>query len=125
MATIDNFQLSREELEKRLNWYSNKYGPYIQKRGLHNWKNLFRKPNLQEWIILIMITMAMFIGWAYNHDISQCREFLLTFEDKACIYCNNQVEQASKGNSPQGLNISQININEENSFLEDYQIADR
>lgn len=112
MVNIKNFQLSREELEKRLNWYSNKYGPYIQKRGLHNWKNLFRKPNLHEWIILIMITMALFIGWAYNHDISQCREFLTTFEDRACQYCNNQLEQAKND-----YMRPNFNINEENPII--------
>lgn len=89
---IEHFQLSREELEGRLKWYNNKYGPYIGNRGVHNWKNLFKKPNLQEWTILVMLIMMLFIGWAYQHDIAECKDFLLTIEDKACLICQIQIE---------------------------------
>lgn len=68
--------MDREEFEKRLKWYSSKYGPYIEKKGLHNWKNLFRKPTLYEWIILFMLFMMLFVAWAYQRDIALCRQFI-------------------------------------------------
>lgn len=63
-------------MEKRLDWYQEKYGPYIEERGLKNWRNLFRWPNLQEWTIFILIIMALFLGWAYKHDISSCYNYI-------------------------------------------------
>lgn len=69
-------ELERKELEKRLAWYSKKYGSYIEKRGLKNWKNLFNKPTLYEWTILFMILMALFIAWAYERDTALCRQVI-------------------------------------------------
>lgn len=68
--------LTNEEITKRLSWYEKRYGPYIEKRGLHNWKNLFRKPLLLEWIILIMLILTLFMAWAYGHDTQVCREIV-------------------------------------------------
>ena len=59
-----------------IEWYKARYGMHIEKRGLHNWRNLFRKPNLYEWLILFMILMSLFISWAYQRDISLCREVI-------------------------------------------------
>lgn len=109
--------LMKEELEKRLEWYESKYGPYVVKRGFHNWKNLFKKPTFQDWLILIMLIIGLFIGWAYNHDTKECRDFLATFEDKACEICNIQIERAvnqQKNNPPQTITF---NVNEENPLL--------
>ena len=89
---IKSFQLSREELEARLRWYGNKYGSYIGNRGVHNWKNLFGKPTFSEWTILFMLILMLFVGWAYQHDVAECKEFLLTIEDKACMICQTQIE---------------------------------
>lgn len=68
------YNLSRDELLKRISWYEKKYGSYIEKRGFHNWKNLFRKPTLQEWLVLIMLIGLVFIAWAYQRDIALCYE---------------------------------------------------
>jgi hypothetical protein len=48
----------------------------IDQRGLSNWKNLFRKPTLNDIITLILILLAITMGWAYNHDITVCREYI-------------------------------------------------
>jgi|24BtaG_2_1085350.scaffolds.fasta_scaffold00173_3 hypothetical protein len=119
MVNIDNYRISREELEKRLNWYSNRYGPYVSKKGLHNWKNLFRRPTLNEWIILFMIITALFLGGAYRHDVSECREFLSNINNNACGLCDSQLEsfkQQELDYLQPGQNIS-FNINEENPNL--------
>jgi len=74
MSEIHN--LSRDELIKRVYWYDKKFGPYVEKKGLHNWKNLFRKPTLYECVILIMLLMALFMWWAYSHDMEECRKIV-------------------------------------------------
>jgi len=74
MVNFNN--LTKEELEKRLGWYDKKFGPYIGKRGVHNWKNLFRKPSFTDWVIMFMLVMALFIAWAYQHDIALCQQCL-------------------------------------------------
>lgn len=61
-------------LRQKLSWYEKRYGPYIEKRGIHNFQNLFRKPTLMEWTILFMTFMALFIAWAYQTDIAACQE---------------------------------------------------
>jgi hypothetical protein len=104
---MDNF-LSRQELEKRVSWYEKKYGPYIGDRGLKNWKNLFRRPNIYELTILFMLLMSFFIAWAYIHDVSMCREFIKEQEN---IFIENVITYPT----PSFLNLS----NYDNLFDED------
>ena len=84
-------EINLEEANRRLEWYSKKYGPYIEKRGLKNLGNLFRKPTLNEWIILFMIFMGLIIAWAYNHDTKACRDTLENLEATACLICGEQI----------------------------------
>jgi len=70
------YNLPRESLMKRVQWYEKKYGPYYEEKGLKNWRNLFRKPTMYEWVILIMLLMVGFIAWAYSYDISTCKEYI-------------------------------------------------
>lgn len=71
-----NEGLDLEESKKRLLWYEKKYGPYIEARGLNNFKNLFRKPTLYEWTILFMLILTLLGAYAYNRDISVCHKFI-------------------------------------------------
>ena len=64
--------LNHNEMVTRLKWYEKQYGPYVEKRGLNNWKNLFRKPTMLEWTILFMLVMGLFAAWAYKNDIQGC-----------------------------------------------------
>ncbi|GAG84749.1 unnamed protein product [marine sediment metagenome] len=83
---VKNENLSKEELEKKASWYEKKYGPYIEKKGLHNWKNLFRKPTLLEYIILFMLLMGLFMTWAYIEDTAICREIV----NNPVVFCSSQ-----------------------------------
>ena len=98
-------------LEEKLGWFEKRYGPYIEKRGLSNWRNLFRKPTLHEWTILFMLIMGLFIAWSYNHDIESCRDTLDNLQGICLEYCGGINYQHPL------LNISELNLTfkEENS----------
>lgn len=59
----------------------------FEKRGLHNWRNLFRKPTLMEWIVLFLLLMLLFTAWGYSRDISVCREGIKHLQEDACKIC--------------------------------------
>ena len=107
------FRLTEDEMSKRLDWYSNKYGPYIERRGLNNWKNLFKKPTMLEWVILFMLLMALFIAWAYNHDVQECRKVLENKNGYACQICSSGVDNTIPNFSLQEINKSYFIVNEE------------
>lgn len=88
--------MDNKELQKRVNWYEKKYGPYIEKKGLHNWKNLFKKPTLMEWTILVMIIMSLFIAWAYTQDVQACSEWIPKIQTQACSICNDQLNAGTE-----------------------------
>jgi len=44
----------------------------IEKRGMHNWRKLFRKPTSSDWIILLMLFFVMITIFLYKHDVEQC-----------------------------------------------------
>lgn len=80
----------------------------IEKRGLHNWKNLFRKPTLYEWVILFMLIMALFIAWAYQNDTSLCREVLNNLETMCLRYNAISIQNATNSIK---INFSEFNLN--------------
>ena len=75
---------------------------YIGNRGVHNWKNLFKKPTLSDWIILFMLVMVLFIAFAYQRDIQACRDF---YEDNSCELCSNQLLLEGEISNAKGLPI--------------------
>jgi len=120
MVNPEPFQLPREEvinrLQKENDWYNKKYGPYIGKRGVHNWKNLFRRPNILEWTILIMLLMALFMGWAYYRDFKVYEQ---NIKENCCEICSFQKAYLIE-NSQVSLFINKSSIfNEENSKEEE------
>lgn len=81
-----------EELE----YYRKTYGPIIEKRGFHNWKNLFKKPSFSEWIVLFMLIMGLFLAWAYKIDIKSCEDFVQNITENSCYYCNLWTQEKEK-----------------------------
>lgn len=69
---MDNDMSMLEKVE----FYEKTYGPIIKERGLKNWKNLFKKPTFQDWIILAMLIIMLFSAYAYQNDIKICREYI-------------------------------------------------
>jgi len=111
MVNPEHFELPKEQLLARLKWYEEKYGSSIgKKRGVHNWKNLFKKPTLQEGIIFFMLVMMLFVAWSYNHDMKAYKNF---YEENSCNLCypSNRINPQSNPNSP-GLLDWNITIKE-------------
>ena len=106
--------MDNEELNKRLSWYSKRYGPYIEKRGLKNWRNLLRKPTVYEWTILFMIIMAYFMSWAYQVDTATCRETLDNLEETCITYCSAEFdrERANEELKSKYGNFSTVNVSQ-------------
>jgi len=103
-------KITFEEAKERLNWYEKKYGPYIKKRGVHNIKNLFRWPTLQEWIVLIMLILVLFMAWAYNNDTRECRGFFNNLDRNINEICENNRGLNASGSQDQILSIGGLNI---------------
>ena len=50
------------------------YSP--RKRGLHNLKNLWAKPTLNDFIMLFILAMVFFAAWGYTEDMKAVSEIL-------------------------------------------------
>ena len=70
--------------------------------GIHNWKNLFRKPTLDEYIMLFIILLSVFSYFQYNKDINTLREYY-----EGGDYCSNVL--ASKQNEIRNNEIDPLN----------------
>lgn len=57
---------------------------YQTKIGADNWKNLFRKPNLDDFIVLIILLLLMAAAFAYTTETKTCRETLANL-DQVCM----------------------------------------
>ena len=89
-----------------------------EERGLHNWKNLYKKkPTLNDWINLAVIIMLLFAAWAYYHDTKQCKEYIANQEAnfKPIIITNNS-DLVFQNITASDLNRI-ININETNASV--------
>lgn len=69
------------------------------KPGLHNWKNLFRKPTLDEWITLAIIILMLFSYYQYKVDIKNLIDYY-----EGGDYYSNQMQLKD-----QGININPLN----------------
>ncbi len=58
----------------------------MTKPGISNWKNLFRKPTLDEWITLFIIIMMIISAYVYKADVESITEFYTSGD-----YCNQQI----------------------------------
>lgn len=64
---------------------------YSTKIGLGNWKNLFRRPTLEEWIMLFIIILVIFAAYAYSKETGLCRTMLKDMNTTCMNYCNNSI----------------------------------
>jgi len=80
------------------------------KTGIHNWKNLFKKPTLEEGITFFIIIMLIVSAYTYKLDLNTIIDY---YENES--YCNLQRNINLQGNINQSLNnpllISNLSIN--------------
>lgn len=80
--------------------------------GVHNWKNLFRKPTFEDYIMLFIILMAIISSYAYNADVNNIVEYY-----EGGDYCSNQIQLNNlETNSPPLL--YQVNLSDLDSLNE-------
>jgi len=72
---------------------------YETKLGLNNWKNLFRKPTMDDWIVLIILILLFAASFAYITETKACRETLGNSSkfDELCRLRQNQVNYTWNG----------------------------
>lgn len=71
-----------------------------------NFKNLFKWPSFQEWIILIMILMMLALAFSYKVETQLCRDTIQDLNDRGLL------EDAY------GFNLNEMAGNEEISLSE-------
>lgn len=92
--------------------------PQFETRGLHNWRNLFRKPNGYEWTIFVMLLLAMLLSYTYNKETAQCRTALQDIPKTACQICSIQTERAVSSNAEPQITpplFDTLNLSEDSS----------
>jgi hypothetical protein len=72
---------------------------YETKVGMKNWKNLFRKPTMDDWIVLIILILLMAASYAYVTETKACKEVFTnaTKLDQICLLRQNQLNYTWNG----------------------------
>jgi len=80
--------------------------PIKTKIGVDNWKNLFKKPTVDDWITLVILILLMVAAFAYTQETATCRAMTNNI-GKTCMqyyaWINNQ------NNSPLTTSLSLLN----------------
>lgn len=63
----------------------------IEKRGLHNVKNLFKKPTLEQWTIFILLLLSIGMALQFKVETQECRDALVALPSTACQICSIQI----------------------------------
>lgn len=90
--------------------------------GLHNWKNLFKAPSLNDWLMLFIIAMVLFAAYAYKTDTATCRETLANL-DKICVEYRSNVTSAMVQQNLATNNLLNISLYL-NSSVDDPSVKD-
>jgi len=72
------------------------------KPGLHNAKNLFQWPSLQDWITLAILFLVLVLAYSYNAETKLCRDTLKDLNDRGLL------EEAYGFNPDQGQPFEDI-----------------
>jgi len=75
------------------------------KIGLGNWKNLFRRPTLDDWIVLIILIFILFAAYAYNLDTKTCRETLNNI-DEICVQVSRNLSLMQNISDKEDINFT-------------------
>ena len=101
---------NQTEIEKKLKWYEQKYGPYYETRGLKNWKNLFRKPTLMERTLSLVIILMLLGAWAWHIDTEKCRDTLKNLPREVCEACREFQTNKDAYETDGGFDFGTLNV---------------
>ena len=68
-------------------------------RGVRNWKNLFKKPSLSDWITLFLLVLVLLACWAYARDTQVCRNTLENFDTMCVTYVQSVMDSRNNANN--------------------------
>jgi len=77
------------------------------------WKQLWRWPTMNEWIILFMLFMMFVVAWAYNHDTKICKEYVSNI-DLICLQRGHNETNSYRYNMPNLTGVQIINSSASN-----------
>lgn len=76
--------------------------------GIHNWKNLFRKPTIEEWITFFIILFVILSYFTYRADIERLKNYYES--DDYCYIKASSLNQKKEDNTtPLVVYNTQIN----------------
>lgn len=96
-SNIDNPKTNKIKLHSRRCPYCKQ--DYETKVGMGNWKNLFRKPTIDDWIVLIILILLLAASYAYVTETKNCKDILsnATRLDQICLMRNNRINYTWNG----------------------------
>ena len=88
---------------------------YKTKVGINNWKNLFRKPTLDDWITLFILIMLILASYAYIQETKACKEMMNNLEETCSKYDAWRLNLTKDETSVDSLLIMPVIKNQSNS----------
>jgi hypothetical protein len=97
----NNSENKETEKEKKLHTRQCHYckQPINTKIGIDNWKNLFRRPTLDDWVVLIILMLLLLAAFAYTTDTKACRETIQNL-DMICLQRMNNIANTTWNGAP-------------------------
>ena len=78
-----------------------------EKKGIHNWRNLFKKPTLNDWVVTIMLVFVLILVFFYKLDVDGCVGVIekLTDRMESCG-CPLEAPPSDYGTGRMGIDVS-------------------
>ena len=80
--------------------------PIKIKIGKDNWKNLFKKPTVDDWITLVILILLMMAAFAYTQETATCKAMTKNI-GQTCMQYYNWIN--NQNNTPLTASLSLLN----------------
>lgn len=108
-------EIPNEESEKKIRICPCCKQEYKIKVGINNWKNLFRKPTLDDWITLFILIMLILASYAYIQETKACKEMVSNLDETCSKYDAWRFNLTKDETSVDNLLVMPIIKNQSNS----------
>ena len=107
----DNMNIKDTQIERKLHERTCPYckQSYQTQIGVDNWKKLFRKPTMDDWILLIILALIILSAFAYTTETKACKDTLKNIDTVCMQRQKNLLNSSNDINSLNGLNLSMSN----------------